>query len=524
MKAVLLSAPYGEGPQLIMPLGMMNIAVYVESQLGPAIDIEVQDFSGRLPEERNLLAHIDWSDVEVVGFSVYSSHLETVESWAAWLKERFPDIWLVAGGPHATLVWEHFTQTQAKLFDAVVVGEGERPFTSIVQRRLAELPLHEPQIPGVARLVDGSPYLEPLAPTIEPEAWPNPFKAKVTAEGSAPLVYTDAVTGLDRVAVACTTSRSCPMRCYFCSIIAMPDKYRSATPEQVTGWLVEQWACEPFEHAYLMDADFFTTRQRVLGFAEAMHAALPDLTWSTSATVGHLLRLEDDLPRLYECGLRLVEMGIEAGSNEQLEFLGKKNFGKPATWQQSVQATRALQSNNIAIGVDYIMFYPHQSLTALAENLVFLKRAALLDEEVDDHYFNQLVLYQGTPLREFYEQLRGEPFDPAELPDTTDLYLDRDVLTIRETYLGEYRRRWHPEVVRLRSELKTSAEATDDQLLATKLRLHGTWLLHTPYRVLEALLRNPSASIPDACPWLPNALKRACRAVSTTAGEPVAHA
>lgn len=514
MKVVLLSAPYGEGPQLVMPLGMMNIAAYTSAQLGDRVEIEVQDFSGRDPEELNLLDEIDWTDVEIVGFSVYSSHLATVEQWAGWFRAQHPGIWLVAGGPHPTLAWEHFTETQAHLFDAIVVSEGETPFTRIVERRLNGQPLHEPQIPSVARLKDGVPHLAPLSATIDPEGWPNPLNAKVIAVGGGPLAYTDAVTGEDRAAVALTTSRSCPMRCFFCSIIAMPDKFRSATPEQVASWLVEQREKEFFEHAYLMDADFFTTRQRVMGFAEAMHAALPDLTWSTSATVGHLLRLEQDLPRLYECGLRLVEMGIEAGSNEQLEFLGKKNFGKWATWQQSVQAVRALQRNNIAIGVDYIMFYPHQRLANLAENLIFIRRAALLDEESDNHWWNDLVLYQGTPLREFYESLRGEPFSPAELPDTTELYIDADVLAVRDLFLEDYRRNWHGEVTRLRAELKTAAERATDRAEAARLRLHGTWLLHTPYRVLEALIRRPDApSALDACPWLPAVLDEARAAV-----------
>lgn len=509
MRVILVSPPYGEGPQLVMPLGMMNIATYVGDQFGDQVEVEVRDFSSREPHELDLLDTVDWSDVGVVGFSVYSSHLQAVRLWAEHLHTKLPDAMLVAGGPHPTLAWEDFVVTHGEVFDAVVVGEGERPFTRLVEMQLRGEDVRDPTIPGVAVLRDGSPHLTPVGETVDPASWPNLLNATMISEGADPLTFSDPITGQSRSAVALTTSRSCPMRCYFCSIIAMPDKYRSATPEQVTGWLVEEQARNPFEHAYLMDADFFTTRQRVMAFAETMHAALPHMTWSTSATVGHLLRLQDDLPRLYECGLRLVEMGIEAGSNEQLEFLGKKNFGKPATWQQSLRAVRALQRNGIGIGVDYIMFYPHQTLTQLAENLVFLRRAALLDEEVDDHYWNELVLYPGTALRDFYEQLNGTPFGLDQLPDTDGLYVDAAVRRIKHLFLGDYRRGPHQRVIELREQLKSAALAASDATRAAELRLTELHLRHVPYQVLETLILSRGDTLTERVPWLESELAAA---------------
>lgn len=503
MRVVLLSPPYGEGPQMVMPLGMMSIAAYVNRQFPGEVTAEVYDFSSCDPDSADsLLSSLDWTDIQVVGFSVYSSHLGAVRRWAEEIKARHPRVTLIAGGPHPTLAWEHFVERFGSVFDAVVVGEGELPFASLISVVAAGGDLSTNEVPGVARNTPSGPRLNPVGETIDPGDWANPFEATVHTVGADTLTFTDHVTGRRRHAVAFTTSRSCPMRCFFCSIVATPDKYRSATPQQVVGWLTQEYDREPFEHAYVMDADFFTTRQRVLGFAEAMHAALPGMTWSTSSTVGHLLRLKNDLGRLFECGLRLVEMGMEAGSNDQLHFLGKKNFGKDATWQQSLEAVTALQQQNIAIGVDYIMFYPHQTLAQLAENLVFIRNASLLDEEDHNHYWTNLVLYPGTPLRDYYEELSAGPLTLDGLPDTDGMFIDQRVLRIKEAFLGTYRAGSWYRGEKLRDSLKERARSSTVPRFRAQLRMAELKLRHHPYRVLEALILGDGAPLDTAAPWI----------------------
>ncbi|RAG81809.1 hypothetical protein DN069_30900 [Streptacidiphilus pinicola] len=523
-QVALVSAPYDEGPQLVLPLGLMNIAAYAEDKLGERVDVRLYDFAGYekadLAPMRRLAAH----GVEVVAFSVYSSHVPTVIAWAQELRRLLPGVRLIAGGPHATLAWSEFVACYGHIFDAVVAGEGERPFTELLLRHLEGLPFDAPPIPGVGvRTADGTSVLPPVGPTVETDEWVNPFRSKVAVGTTTRLVYNDHVDRRTRSAVALTTSRSCPMKCYFCSIIAMPDKYRSAKPDQLVGWLREAMDEEPFEHAYFMDADFFTSRSRVLAFAGALHEAFPDLTWSTSATVGHLIALEDKLPYLKECGLRFVEMGIEAGSDRELDFLGKKNFGKPATAVQSVQAVSALQRLGLGVGVDYIMFYPHQTLEDLALNLVFLRRADLVDEPNSDHYFTELMLYPGTPLRTFYENLRGKPFDLELLPELDDLYIDGRVLRIRDLFRGEFRARYLERHETLLDRLVTAARQAqpENPARARALRFAEVRLRHVPYRVLEALIRNEgTTSLDSACPWLEEAYATAEALLASARPEP----
>lgn len=106
----------------------------------------------------------------------------------------------------------------------------------------------------------------------------------------------------------------------------------------------------------MMDANFFVRKDRVLEFSEKLYKLFGgEVTWSSSSTVGYLLKLRAELPKLVAQGLRLVEMGIESGSQTQLDYMNKR-----VTVKDNIDAIRALQINGIDVGLDFIMFYHDQ--------------------------------------------------------------------------------------------------------------------------------------------------------------------
>lgn len=182
-----------------------------------------------------------------------------------------------------------------------------------------------------------------------------------------------------------------------------------------------------------MDANFFVRPQRVRDFSDGLKQRFNDVTWSTSSTVNYIIRMEDDIPKLAEQGLRLVEMGIESGSQTQLDFLNKS-----ATVAQNLKAVRILQKSNIAIGLDFIMFYPDQTVNEIRENLTFILKARLTQQEVFDHYLNLLILYPGTPLRSKKEKELNIEFDHDELPDSEALIKNEIVANIYRLFIHDF--------------------------------------------------------------------------------------
>jgi radical SAM superfamily enzyme YgiQ (UPF0313 family) len=396
LRVAMLACPYGDGPERIAPLGAMSVLSHAQAALGERIETMVFDFSSAVPDDLAALEPLLAWRPDVVGVPVYTNQVAIVDAWVAAVRRNLPNAVLVAGGSRPTLTATTYLARRAGLFDLLIRGDGEEPMTELLRRRLADHPGLD--VPGATLLQPNGAvrHLPDSVPTA-PDHMTDPFLVPIR-HCNEELVFTDPRTGLSRSAIALASSRSCPLRCSFCAIIAMPGKWRAVPTERLMDWLCAAHRRDPFEHVYFMDANFFVVPARVREIASFLERRLPGVTWSASSTVGMLLKVAADLPALRRSGLRMVEMGIEAGSQRQLRFLNKQ-----ATVAQNLAAVRALQRHGIAIGVDFIMFYPDQTLEELRENLSFLRQADLTLQEDTGHLFNTLVLYPGTPIRDLYE-------------------------------------------------------------------------------------------------------------------------
>jgi len=484
-RVVLLTAPSDVSDNPVPPLGLLAIASYVDSHLD-GFRCEVVDLSRmELEEARRQLHELDWDDVVLVGLTVMSMDVLAAVEIAACARALASTALVIAGGPHASLAWREFLPRHSPPFDACVVGEGEAAVVAILERLANGSSIAE--VPGVACMTPDGPELHSPARLVPPSEWGNPFTARVGVGADEVMYFTES-GGRRRRGVSLVTSRSCPLACTFCSIAAMDEPYRSASPADVVEWLRWERARRPFEHIYFLDADFLTSKSRARAFSSAVSDVFEDVTWSVQATVGHVLSLRADLPELRGRGLRAVELGIEAGDDDELVFFNKRNFGKYATVRQSIDAVRLLTDAGIAVGIDYIMFYPDQTLAGLARNLSFFLRSGLLDAFDVNHYGHDLILFPGTPLRSLYEERCGHHFDTDVLPDTDPLYVDPVVRRIKREFRTGYLERYSGGTQTLRDELRAVARSTTSDRQRAVLRLHELRLRHHPYVVLERLI------------------------------------
>ncbi|WP_437570829.1 B12-binding domain-containing radical SAM protein [Sorangium sp. So ce542] len=495
----LVATPLGGPAARVHPIGAMTVASYVQSELGDEIDAKVFNFGSSPASRERALDVISAFRPEVLGFPVYSGHVVEVAEWAKLFRERLPEAVFVAGGPHVTLTWPDFIARWGGVFDLCIAGDGELPFLAAVEATLEGDVSRCWGEPGIGRRGDDGPIMNGMAAQLPTERWVDPFLCEVVEDGEE-LVFTDRRDRRMRRAVALVSSRSCPQKCSFCAIIAMPGKWRAAPTERLVGWLAGRRDRDPFDHIYFMDANFFVSAPRVRELVSAMAERLPGVTWSTSSTVGFLLHMADEIPWLIERGLRGVELGLESGSAEELRFLNKR-----ATVDENHRAVALLQQHRLELGLDFIMFYPDQTRAQLLENLEFLQRAALLDEEMFDHYLTVLQLYPGTPLRTLYEGRRGSRFDPDELPGPEPLFVDEHVRSIHRLFIKEFAPRYLPKITATVRALQREARALKltDPPAAQRCRLEATLLRHVPFKVLWHLcVSEPASSIEEAWPWL----------------------
>ncbi len=506
MKIRLVAPPYSSAPELVPPLGLLSIASYLKSSLTELpLDIQVIDCAGVDVNDYDVPDQIIRDNVDVVGFPVYSQYVSVVTKWASYIKERSPNIILIAGGPHVSLTWKHFTNRWGHLFDYTIAGDGEIPFTSLINSLAAK---NRPmEIPGLGWLSESKELINCglPGPQLPAENWPNPFDAELITLAKSRPVFIDPFNGQKRDAVTLVNSRSCPMRCSFCSIITVSQKWIAADVNDVIKWLEFEYSRKPFEHIYFLDANFFVQSKRVCEIAELIRERLPGVTWSALSTVLMFLKMKSYIPLLIDCGLRMVELGIESGSQRQLDIMQKD-----CKVEKNFEAVNVLQQYGLRIGLDYIMFYPEQTIEDLQDNLSFLIDSGLVSQLDDfDHYFNALILYPGTPLRHKYSKLFEKELDPDFVPPCDDLFVDESIKSIYRLTMEfcKHHMGWIKQGVKNIRTLITEMDSHDlDPITykrAQKLRLDFISLKHLPLKVIWHLIDHHNYdSIAEAMPQL----------------------
>ncbi len=106
---------------------------------------------------------------------------------------------------------------------------------------------------------------------------------------------------------------------------------------------------------------------------------------------------------------------------------------------------RLLKRLKIEISLDFIMLDPASTLDDLQANVLFFRAEGFYDYLPHDHIYTALVLYEGTPIRRFYEQRFGVTFNPEELPSPFSLFERPEVRRFSDL-LREFRAAWQGRI------------------------------------------------------------------------------
>lgn len=495
LKIALVALPYEEGPQRIMPLGLQNIAAYIKKNIKQKSAIKIFDYSNLESSDTEQLDDLILWKPDLIGISIYSSHVCAAIHWGHTIQQSLPESFIFCGGPHISLAAEDFLIRSHPLFKLAIQGEGEYPTRLLIE--------HFDTLPSSKNSVDYDNWAEHIPNAVwinskgqikkslnrqlqlPPNEWENPL-LEYHSERLQNLYFTDRRDGKKRRAIALTSSRGCPLSCSFCAIVAADKegpKWRAIQAETLVSWIEEALHTYDFQHIYIMDANFFVKKERVLSFSRGLNSLRDGtLTWSSSSTVGYLLKIRHELPTLVLQGLRLVEMGIEAGSQSQLDYMNKR-----VSVQNNIDAIKALQLNSIDIGLDFIMFYHDQKRQEIIENLIFLVRAGVTEHESFDHYFNIMMLYPGTPVRHNLEKSIGQELTLDKLPFTRD-YIDHyDVKKIYSSFIDDFAKPWLGKLeAAISCNLRVLSQSKNKELNA-QLSLMNIYLRHMPFIVLWGL-------------------------------------
>jgi radical SAM superfamily enzyme YgiQ (UPF0313 family) len=483
------------------PIGLAYIMSYLRSRGYASAGF---DFGDSEDDAEWLAERYGLDRFEVLGLSVYNESFRSAVEIATWVKRRRPETLIVLGGPHATAAHEHIARSRP-CFDVIVRREGEEAMLELLEKRGDPAALR-----GIAgttwRVPGGEPLVNPERGFVRDlDELPFPDAEFVSHSGYPPMTYYDEAQGREKAALAICSSRSCPYDCSFCGVLTIGRKYRSHKAERVAEELLyfRERDGVRYEHIYFSDANFFVSPKRALAIARSLFAADPNISFSFGTRVNQILRAADVLPELKRCGLRFIELGIESASPAVLTRLAK-GVGPGV----NVAAVKLLKRLGIEISLDFIMLDPATTLEDIAANVDFLRENGFYDYLPHDHLYTALVLYEGTPIRRFYEARYGLAINPDELPSPFTLFERPEVQRFCDT-LRWFRRAWQGRIDETLARVELAALTAGRSIspeASARLQLDAVALRHAPNLFLENLLADARAGYPLADAWGPEGL------------------
>lgn len=302
-------------------------------------------------DEQGILDALSEADPELVGFAVNYANAQDTKCIVNRVRRLLPGATIVAGGHYATF---HADQLLCKkLFDAVILGEGETPLAEIAE--VGASPKAWSSVAGIAwrsgsQIISNHPVSPPCLNDLPPAN-----RSLLHALASFPR-------GCAKVAVE--ASRGCRHTCSFCSIaesqrlVGDVGRRRIRTPIAISQEIESINRTHGLKDFWFMDADFLGDKKdhrRILEIAEAIGAIGQGITFEIDARADSVNR--QTIKSLKAAGLDRAFLGVESFDQDTLNSLSKR-----ALADDNLNAIRLLEEEGVRPILGIIMFHPKSTL------------------------------------------------------------------------------------------------------------------------------------------------------------------
>jgi radical SAM superfamily enzyme YgiQ (UPF0313 family) len=329
--------------------------------------------------------------------------ISTAMSIARHLKQATPDLTIILGGAHATLLPDETLATTPEI-DIIVRGEGEETIIELLQALEDKQPLDN--ISGISYRANGKVLSTATRTTnIDMDSLPFPAYHLLPWQKYKP----HPPHGLASPFAAIVTSRGCPYHCAYCSKPVFGSKFRAQSPERVVeevAYLQEKFGVK--EVAFYDDV-FTLDKKRAHAIAEAIIRKGIKIFWTCEARVN--LVDKDLLRHMKLAGCYAIAYGIESASPEILQSLHKD-----ITLEQVEEAVRSSREAGLQV-IGYLMLgSPGETPETIRQTIEFAKKL-----KIDFAQFSVTTPFPATELYNLYMQERQN-----EIPWESFVYAGSD--------------------------------------------------------------------------------------------------
>jgi len=356
---------------------------------------------------------------DLVGISMHSYQYRDVVALASEIKERVSSHPRIAvGGLHPSLEPEESMSNEC--IDYVIRGEGELVLRELVSG------VDQEEILGLSYRKDENIIHNPSKPLLT-DLDRLPFPARELRRH--PEKYT--IFGLPYASLM--TSRGCPNDCAFCNAHNIHEGvWRSRSIESIIREIEHIESTVKPRVYFFWDLDFFVDRERLVEFCREIKARGIEIDFVCMGSVKAILGCRDILPELRECGLRIVQVGLERPDDESLQELNKD-----ITVSQSVECIDALRTSDVYSVAFFIVGLPEDEETLFDECMDYAESIHL-----DMLFFVDPLPLPRTPFREELAKgghLRDESWDNLSFYTYRNLRLENMTQERYEALMNRYR-------------------------------------------------------------------------------------
>ncbi len=380
------------------PLGLGYLATIAKNK---GYNVGLFDAEAKKVPINTIIKVINETKPKIFGINLISANYALAKKI---IKGINPDIFIIAGGPHATLRAKNVLK-QNKNVNVVLRGEGEEAWSQFLDK----FPNYE-NISGFTYKKDKDivcigkqSHIKNLdsLPFINRSFFSNdPYYKENLKEVSVP------------------TSRGCPGCCSFCSVpVINGRKVRARSAKNIIKEIKLLKKKFNVDSVHFTDDNFTFDKNWIKTFCQTLVEENVNIKWRALARVNDL---NDDLLLLMKrAGCYMLAIGIESGSDRTLKLINKTiNRGHLLNTLDICKKYEIKTKGFFTIG------YPHETKKEIEDTITFACELPL-----DEACFTVVRAFPSTPL---YESLLKKGFTKKQL-DAYHQFYDKDCIDYKLT-------------------------------------------------------------------------------------------
>ena len=319
---------------------------------------------------------------DLVGLSAMAWQYDTCTKIAHLIKELLPEVKIVIGGYHATLMYEEIVGSrEAKWIDFIVRGEGEEPCRRLVNALAGHD--HFADIASLSYKYNGSFIHNPQAENLDLSTLRLPIRDNRRLTRGYHMVHSH-IELLE-------TSRGCTRSCNFCSMRHMYGRtFRTFPIGRVLEDIDDIYYKRKTRSIFITDDNMVLDTARVVELCEAIIARkYQGLKIFVQADCVTMAKNEEMVRKMAAAGFSSVFLGIENGSTKNLRAAGKGDIVA-----HSQQAIENCHKYGMMVIGGLIFGFPDDDENSIRENYQFFKSI-----HADAAYCQVLTPYPKTAIR-----------------------------------------------------------------------------------------------------------------------------